>query len=273
MKIMIVNLFFLFSFADVIQGVRYSITCNDVVVSMMADVKAKNIEDTIRRMSSFETRFYTGKEALVSQELIAKQWGEFAKGRDDVRIELYHHNWPEHLKQNSQESSMPSVILTIEGSESPQDIIIVGAHGDSIAVGPKYSGKNLVLYNVDDDKNVIGVLNFDMTNFRGSDDLVIVNDLETTSREQDTFLARLIDTYLPEISWESPLELRRSDHISWSKRGFKASMLTDSRLKEQSKVIHSAEDTFKASGENADHSINFVKVGLAFLVELGSVVK
>ena len=120
-------------------------------------------------------------------------------------------------------------------------------------------------------KNVIGVLNFDMTNFRGSDDLdlVIVGHRETTDRDQNAFLEFLTETYLPEISWETPLELRKSDHIPWNKMGFRVSMLTDSRRKERSKAIHSAEDTLEASGGNANHSVNFVKVGLTFLVELG----
>ena len=123
----------------------------------------------------------------------------------------------------------------------------------------------------DTDKNVIGVLNFDMTILKAPEglDLVIVGHGATTDRDQNVFLARLTDYYLPEINWAAPTERRASDHLSWSMEGFRASMLTDTRLKDRTKVMHSPGDTLDAPGVDPENAVNFVKVGLAFLVEMG----
>ena len=121
----------------------------------------------------------------------------------------------------------------------------------------------------EDDQEVIGVLNFDMTNFRGSEDLDLVMIGDYTSSKQNAFLEELIQTYLPEITWEYDYCTRDcSDHASWHNVGFPVSMLIEARLREISPDWHSATDTFEASGGNAQHSVNFVKLGLAFLVEI-----
>ena len=133
--------FFLFVLAGIAQAIEYSITCTDAVVPMIRDVRGTHIEETIRRMSGFKTRLYDSPEALASQEAIAEQWRGFAEGRDDVRVEFVHHDWPDHLKPGPGESRMPSVVLTVEGSESPHEIVVVGAHGDSIAFGSDYDGR------------------------------------------------------------------------------------------------------------------------------------
>ncbi len=350
--------FVFFCLSDSAQSVDYSIACKDLVKRLMSDVKAVNIEEVIRKMSSFKTRFYTSPEAIASQRAILKRWKEFARRRNDVSIGLHGHHWPKHLRPNPKDALMPSLFLTIRGSELPQEIIVVGAHGDSIAVGPEFSGKTLAVqrfeesdsifsveqYNPptvspeprtslsilpilseapgandnasgvgtiteilrilmkhdyrprrtlqfivyageeahligsseiarnyrDGHANIIGVLNFDMTSFKGSDDLdlVIVGHRETTDRDQNQFLGRLLDAYLPQVRWESPLERRGSDHIAWSNMGFRASMLTDSRRGERNKHIHSAADTLENTGGNANHSVNFAKLGLAYIAEL-----
>ena len=122
----------------------------------------------------------------------------------------------------------------------------------------------------EDNRNVIGVLNFDLTNYKGSPDLDLVLVGDFTSPAQNAFLERLIRTYLPEIMWEY-IYCRRgcSDHASWRNAGFHASMLAEARLQDITPHIHKVTDTFEASGGNARHSVNFVKLSLAFGVEIG----
>ena len=120
-------------------------------------------------------------------------------------------------------------------------------------------------------QNVIGVLNFDLTNFRGSEDLDLVMLSDYTSPRQNTFLEQIIQVYLPEISWEYDQCGRPcSDNASWHDAGFPVSMLIESRLREINPNLHKVTDTFEASGGNAKHSVTFVKVSLAFLVERNS---
>ena len=220
---------------------------------------------------------------------------------------------------------MPSLILTIEGSVFPEEIIVIGAHADSertdvlseealltarspgaddnasgIAVitevlrifmlhdyrptrtimfmayaaeevrlrGSNHIAKSFAL----EDKDVIGTLNIDMTNFRGSPDLdiVIITDNYISSK-QNALLAQLLLIYLPELKWEYNSGCGNyacSDHASWHRFGFPASMLIEARLHEITPHIHRVTDTFESLGNNAEHSVNFVKLSLAFLTEI-----
>ena len=356
------NVFLLFCLADSIQAVDYSIvSCGRLVTPMMGEVRAKNIEGTIKRMSGFKTRFYASPESVASQERIVEQWRGFAGRREDVSVALHGHPWPGHLKQLPGDVFMPSVIFTLRGRELPQEVVVVGAHGDSIAVGPKFDGQMFAVHQfkeadsiyhhirrdydpsavpTDEERtsvnfypllseapgandnasgvavltemlrilmehgyrskrtlqfivyageevgyigsrdiagvhrdartNVIGVLNFDMTSFRGSDDLdlVIAGHRETTDADQNAFLERLLGAYLPDVRYEVPEKKRDSDHVVWSEMGFRASLLTDSRRSERNGHIHTGADTLDNSGGNADHSVNFAKLGLAYVVEI-----
>ena len=59
-----------------------------------------------------------------------------------------------------------------------------------------------------------------------------------------------------------------SDHASWHAVGFRVSMLTEARFDEVTPYIHKPTDTFEASNGTAEHSVNFVKLSLAFLTEI-----
>ena len=90
-----------------------------------------------------------------------------------------------------------------------------------------------------------------------------------TSSKQNAFLEQLIQLYFPKIRWEyNKCTYECSDHASWHKFGFPASMLTESRFPDLNPTIHESTDTFEASGGNGEHSVDFVKVSLAFLTEL-----
>ena len=121
----------------------------------------------------------------------------------------------------------------------------------------------------EEDQEVIGVLNFDLINFRGSEDLDLVMFSDYTSSKQNKFLEKLIQTYLPEITWEyDKCNYGCSDHASWHNAGFPVSMLTESRFHEANPNLHKATDTFETSGGDAKHSVDFAKLALAFLAEI-----
>ena len=115
-------------------------------------------------------------------------------------------------------------------------------------------------------KNVISVLNFDMTNFRGSPDLDLVLVSDYTHPQQNACLGRFADEL--GIKWADTECGRCSDHFSWHKFGFPASMLTEARTDEINPNWHKGTDTFEASGGTAEHSVNFAKLALAFLIEM-----
>jgi leucyl aminopeptidase len=101
----------------------YSINQTSLVQPMVAQVAEKSIRDMIIKLSDFQTRYYKSKTGIQSSEFIRDTWAHLASKRNDVKVELHQHkNWPQ-----------PSIIMTITGSDTPEEIVIVGGHADSIA--------------------------------------------------------------------------------------------------------------------------------------------
>lgn len=101
----------------------YEINQASTVTPMVAQVAEKSIRDMILKLSEFNTRYYKSETGVKSSEFIRDSWAALAAKRNDVKVELYKHkNWPQ-----------ASIIMTVTGSEKPEEIVIVGGHADSIA--------------------------------------------------------------------------------------------------------------------------------------------
>ncbi|MEK6626877.1 MAG: M20/M25/M40 family metallo-hydrolase, partial [Bdellovibrionota bacterium] len=119
-----------------------------------------------------------------------------------------------------------------------------------------------------DNQNIIGVMQLDMTNYKGSSDLDIVLMSDYTNAEQNAFMGRLIDEYV-KVPWgQDRCGYACSDHASWHGQGFPASMPFEARMSEMNRRIHTPQDTIDLSGGNAQHALKFAKLGVAFAVEL-----
>lgn len=103
----------------------YTISQTTQVSPMVAQVQASLIEETIRKMSSFHNRFHKAQTGLDSQAYVLNLWKDLSQSRSDIKVEYFQHTV----------SPQPSVVMTIEGSEYPNEIIVVGGHADSIAGG------------------------------------------------------------------------------------------------------------------------------------------
>ena len=100
-------------------------------------------------------------------------------------------------------------------------------------------------------EKVIGVLQLDMTNFKGSPDKDIVLISDNTNREQNAFLGRLINKYI-KLSWSyDKCGYGCSDHASWTRNGFPASFPFEAKKAQMNRKIHTANDTIEASRGNA----------------------
>jgi len=118
-------------------------------------------------------------------------------------------------------------------------------------------------------ENVVGVMQLDMVNYKGTQnfDIVLMNDY--TNAEQNKFIGSLIDTYLPGIKWAyDSCGYACSDHASWHMQGFPASVPFEAKMRDMNGRIHTANDTINVSGDNADHAAKFAKLALSFIVEL-----
>lgn len=117
-------------------------------------------------------------------------------------------------------------------------------------------------------KKVVGVMQLDMVNFKGTStvDITLINDF--TNEKQNAFLGEIIDEYL-QVKWGyGKCGYGCSDHASWHRAGFPASMPAEATPKTMNPKIHTKGDTMGFMGNTAKHSVVFSKLGLAYILEL-----
>ena len=105
------------------QRIEYSIDNASTVDPWLPQVQHANIYGTIATLSAYQNRFYASSDGKAAAEWVRTTWQGLAAGRSDVTSELF---------ACSNCSTQPSVILTIRGNEIPNEIVVLGAHLDSI---------------------------------------------------------------------------------------------------------------------------------------------
>ena len=301
-----------FANADSNQSfVEYTITNGATVQPLINGMVASNIVQTISTLSAFSTRYYNSPTGVQSATWIKNNWTTLAQGRSDVSVQFFTHTFQQ-----------PSVILTITGTAQPNEVIVLGAHQDSIRSGCADSTtcQTLVSPGADDDAsgiaslteviriamasnyrpaktvkfmafageergllgsaaiatnfqtnavNVIGMLQLDMTNYKGStaSDITIFTDF--TNAAQNQFLRNLIAAYLPTlVTNNSTCGYGCSDHASFHNRGFPASFPHESAFNVSNPRIHTANDTLANTDTTGAHALKFSKLAAAYMAEL-----
>ncbi len=106
--------------------VSYTIDNGVTVNPWLPQASESNIRSTITTLAGNTNRYYTSTTGKTSAEWIRSRWQTLAGSRTDVSTEL---------STCSTCSTQPSVILTINGNELPGEILVLGAHLDSINTG------------------------------------------------------------------------------------------------------------------------------------------
>lgn len=281
------------------------------VLPMLADVSDARIGADIQSLSAFQNRYYNGSHGADAADWLVTQWQLVAAGRSDIHV----------TKVYRGTDLMPSVVLSIDGTDLPEQFLVLGAHLDSVnwrdaggaphrnerAPGADddasgvaglsevlraivandfhpqrtiqlmaYSGEEFGLFGsnylassyASIQRDVVGVLQLDMTNYNGSDaDITIIDDY--TDAEQNEFLVQLVANYLPNLLVaHSECDYGCSDHASWTQQGYAASFPFEAAFGEDNPWIHSSGDTWANSGSQALHARKFTRLALAWLVEL-----
>lgn len=284
----------------------YSINQETLIQPMLTEIKAINIQETITKLSSFKNRYYKGEFGKQSATWIKDTWTSLVKNRTDASVEFFPHSkWDQPsviltLKGKSDEviivgghqdsingsfggststapgaddnasgiSTITEIIRVLASSSyQPEKTIKFMAYaGEEVGLlGSKEIAQSFKAKNV----NVIGVMQLDMTNFKGTKDLDIVMMRDYTNDQQNTFVGTIIDRYVPGVKWGyDKCGYGCSDHASWHSQGFPASMPFESKMNDMNHNIHTARDTISVSNNNADHAYKFARMGLAFVVEL-----
>ena len=110
----------------------FVLSCRDINVEKIklfaSQVSEDRISDTITKLSSLETRMMNTKTGVEAANIIVNKVKECAVGSNK--------NWSvqtfNHKKENMPDWIQPSVIAEIRGSESPEEIVVIGGHLDSV---------------------------------------------------------------------------------------------------------------------------------------------
>jgi bacterial leucyl aminopeptidase len=284
------------------KPIEYTVDRGALVQSLLPKLQEQHIVQTIRELSRMQNRYYQSETGAAASVWLAEKWRSFSD-RPDVTIELYDQGYPQK-----------NVILTIPGTTRASEVVVLGGHLDSIAIG----GRNSNAPGADDDAsgiatlteivrvlmqsnyrpertikviayaaeevglrgslavvkefkkrkvNVVGALQLDMTNYQGSDkDIWLMRDF--TDAAQNTFLVRLIETYVGATWAFDSCGYACSDHAAWHRAGVPASMPFESRMNQRNGAIHTRGDTLEMSDDNAIHALKFARLGAAYAIEL-----
>ncbi|KVX70214.1 M28 family metallopeptidase [Burkholderia stagnalis] len=286
---------------------EYKVANVSQISTWIQQLQASNIVGTITSLSGFTNRYYTTSHGVAASDWLALQWKQLAGGRADVTVEQFTHaSWPQKsviLTIKGSDASAGTVVLgghldstvgrTTENTRAPgadddasgiasltealrvllannykpkRTIKFIGyAAEEAGLLGSKAIAKQFRAQNA----NVVGVLQLDMTNYKGdAKDIYLITDY--TNAAQNTYLSNLARTYLPELTvGTSQCGYACSDHASWNAQGYPASLPFEADQND-SPYIHTVNDTLANSDRQANHALKFGKLALAYAVDLGN---
>jgi leucyl aminopeptidase len=127
----------------------YTIDNQATVNPWLPQVTESKIRDTISWLSTgYANRYYASNPGHAAPLWIRDTWLALGAGRSDVSAELF--------TTCSSCGGQPSVILTIQGTEFPDEIVVLGGHLDSIS--STGSGDSMNAPGADDDASGIASL-------------------------------------------------------------------------------------------------------------------
>lgn len=273
------------------------------VRQLLALVKEEPIVAAVAKLSSYRNRYYTSATGVDASKWLQREWAKFAENRPDISVAPFKHAAfaqesviltmrgavePEkvvviggHLDCVAGSGANPApgaddnasgvavtqeIIRTlVEGGYRPAKTIKFMAFAAE-EVGLRGSGEVAAAFKKGG-VAVEGMLNLDMANYKGSAlDIYFVSD--NTSAAQNAFLGKLLDTYT-DYKWGSfRCGYGCSDHASWTKNGYAASLPFETLFSEHNPFIHTANDTLAQTGGRAEHAFKFARLGVAYAVEL-----
>lgn len=280
---------------------------NQSIVDGIAQLSSENIGKTVTWLSSYPTRFNKSSEPnkhVVDFEAMLKEMA--SKSNLPVTIDLVtHKKTPQKsVRISIKGSERPNEIIVLGGHLDS----IVGWYGgngrapgaDDNASGSAsllealrvvlqqpqpqrtvefmwYAGEESGLLGSAEiaqaykaaNKNVIAVLQLDMTSFAGSGANTIASMTDFTSPWLRDYIKAINETYLNVTILDDKCGYGCSDHASWHKQGYPAVMPTEAKFDNMFKQIHTENDVIN-SQTNFEHSLIFSKIALIMAMDLSN---
>ena len=128
----------------------YTIDQTALVQRLEAAIDKPQMLDALDHLSNaFTNRYHAHPVGIAAAHWIRDQWLALAAGREDVTVELFEHT----------QTNQPSVILTIDGADLPDEVVILGGHLDSYSWEGNTGDPDYLAPGADDDASGIIVLN------------------------------------------------------------------------------------------------------------------
>ncbi len=121
-----------------------------------------------------------------------------------------------------------------------------------------------------ENRDVVAVLQLDMTLFPGAGEFVIGNMQDFTSAWLRDYLVAMNDTYLQVRLIADRCGYGCSDHASWHRQGYPALMPFEAGMNSSNRRIHTRDDVVSSDRSSFRHSLVFAKIALVLAMDLGS---
>lgn len=287
-------------------GISKPIIENPAITQAINQLSADGIRSWVSWLSGFETRYNKGQEPNLHVY-------EFAKKLEEMKLKTTTPFTVDLIQHRS--TLQKSVRVRFVGKSRPEEVIVLGAHLDSIngwggggkapgaddnASGSSslieaftvlmsqpqtdrtiefywYAGEESGLLGSaeiaeaakQEKRNIIAVLQLDMTMFPGNgvNNITSINDF--TSPWLRDYLERINATYIKATISNDKCGYGCSDHASWHRRGFPAVMPTEARFNDMFSMLHTEKDVI-SSVMSFEHSLVFSKIALVMALELGN---
>ena len=111
-------------------AVNYTINNAASVNALISEVSSSNMTSTVNSLSAYHNRYYTQQSGVDAANWVKNKWTNMSSARSDISVATYNHSWQQ-----------PSVIATIQGTGSSNEVIVLGGHLDSINQSNPSGGK------------------------------------------------------------------------------------------------------------------------------------
>jgi leucyl aminopeptidase len=275
------------------------------LVAAASELKSENIRDTVTWMSAFPNRYNRAPDANTSVEALAERIrGVLANSPISWKLDLISHQRTaqKSIRVHFEGKSRPSEIIVLGGhldsinqqggtaapgadDNASGSASLIEAMRVMITKGQPersvefmwYAGEESGLlgsaeiaqqYKADQ-KDVVAVLQLDMTMFPGSGKFVIMNTTDYTSSWLQNYLKGMNETYLKVQIVDDQCGYACSDHASWYRQGFPSVFPFEAPFDTYNQSIHTARDVITDQSD-FEHSLVFAKISLLFAMDLGN---
>lgn len=284
------------------SGAHYAISHEDAVLQLYKEIDPNKIWQTNQHLTSYINRSATKNTGVAAAVWFKQQFDILAHeyARDDV---------DSYLVETGKKYIQPSVVTLIGKGNPADAIVIgahidtldgnmPGADDDSSGISVAMEMARVLLsakFKLDrpvyiiayaaEERGLVGsgyvvrhflnekipvkaVMQLDQAGYRANpkdNTIWLLTDYVDSKLTQ--FTAKLLTHYVKIPVGYTRCGYACSDHANWSREGFSACYPSATTLDDDNPYIHTAEDKLEII--NLEHMVNFTKLGLAFVAELG----